>query len=72
MGDQVRFWVEEYHIDGIRFDAARQIANYDFMHWIVQEAKNSASMKPFYAVAEHIPETCQHHKCRWTNGWLLA
>ncbi|HEY9606973.1 MAG TPA: alpha-amylase family glycosyl hydrolase [Allocoleopsis sp.] len=57
MGDQVRFWVEQYHIDGIRFDAARQIANYDFMHWIVQEAKKSASMKPFYCVAEHIPET---------------
>lgn len=57
IGDTVRFWVEEYHIDGIRFDAARQIANYDFMHWIVQEAKQSAGSKPFYTVAEHIPET---------------
>lgn len=57
IGDNVRFWVEEYHIDGIRFDAARQIANYDFMHWIVNEAKKKASMKPFYTVAEHIPET---------------
>ncbi len=57
IGDNVRFWVSEYHTDGIRFDAARQIANYDFMHWIVQEAKNTASMKPFYTVAEHIPET---------------
>jgi len=57
IGDNVRFWVSEYHTDGIRFDAARQIANYDFMHWIVQEAKDTASMKPFYTVAEHIPET---------------
>lgn len=57
IGDTVRFWVEEYHIDGIRFDAARQIANYDFMHWIVQEAKQTAGAKPFYNVAEHIPET---------------
>jgi 1,4-alpha-glucan branching enzyme len=55
-GDTVRFWVEEYHIDGIRFDAARQIANYDFMHWIVQEAKKAAGQKPFYNIAEHIPE----------------
>jgi 1,4-alpha-glucan branching enzyme len=38
----VRFWVEEYHIDGIRYDAARQIANYDFMHWIVAETKKAA------------------------------
>ena len=53
----MRFWVEEYHIDGIRYDAARQIANYDFMHWIVAETKKAAGKKPFYNIAEHIPET---------------
>ncbi|NJL83956.1 MAG: alpha-amylase [Chloroflexaceae bacterium] len=57
IGDTVRFWVSEYHIDGIRYDAARQIANYDFMHWIAQEAKQTAGPKPFYNIAEHIPET---------------
>lgn len=57
IGDTVRFWVQEYHLDGIRYDAARQIANYDFMHWIVQEAKQTAGPKPFYNIAEHIPET---------------
>ena len=57
IGDTVRFWVSEYHLDGIRYDAARQIANYDFMHWVVQEAKKTASMKPFYDIAEYIPET---------------
>jgi 1,4-alpha-glucan branching enzyme len=57
IGDTVRFWVQEYHVDGIRYDAARQIANYDFMHWIVEEAKKTAGSKPFYNIAEHIPET---------------
>ncbi len=57
VGDNVRFWIQEYHIDGIRYDAARQIANFDFMRWIVQETKRAASMKPFYNIAEHIPET---------------
>jgi 1,4-alpha-glucan branching enzyme len=57
IGDVVRYWIEEYHIDGIRYDAARQIGNYDFMHWIVQETKRVAGAKPFYNVAEHIPET---------------
>ncbi|MCY7273450.1 MAG: alpha-amylase, partial [Phormidesmis sp. CAN_BIN44] len=33
VGEVVRYWVSEFHIDGIRYDAARQIANYDFMHW---------------------------------------
>ncbi|AFZ59691.1 alpha amylase C-terminal domain-containing protein [Anabaena cylindrica FACHB-243] len=57
IGDTIRFWIEQYHIDGIRYDAARQIANYDFMHWIVQENRNAAGVKPFYNIAEHIPET---------------
>jgi 1,4-alpha-glucan branching enzyme len=57
IGDTVHFWIQEYHIDGMRYDAARQIANYDFMHWIVQEAKQTAGAKPFYNVAEYIPET---------------
>ncbi len=57
MGDVVRHWVQEYHIDGIRYDAARQIANYDFMHWLTHEAQHTAGPKPFYNIAEHIPET---------------
>ncbi|WAL61986.1 alpha-amylase family glycosyl hydrolase [Thermocoleostomius sinensis] len=56
IGDTVRFWISEYHIDGIRYDASRQIGNYDFLHWIVQETKNTAGAKPFYNVAEYIPE----------------
>ncbi|ADI15790.1 alpha amylase catalytic region [Truepera radiovictrix DSM 17093] len=55
-GDLVRFWVEEYHIDGIRFDAAKHIASHDFMTWVVGEAKRAAGVKPFYTIAEHIPE----------------
>jgi 1,4-alpha-glucan branching enzyme len=56
IGDVIRFWIEEYHIDGIRYDAARQIGNFDFMHWIVQETKQTAGFKPFYNVAEFVPE----------------
>ena len=78
IGDTIRFWIKEYHIDGIRYDAARQIANYDFMHWIVAEAKKTAGAKPFYNIAEHIPETtsitnvdgpmdgCWHDSFRYT------
>lgn len=59
VGDNVRFWINEYHIDGVRYDAARQIDNYDFLHWIVQETKQTAGPKPFYNIAEHIPETSE-------------
>ncbi|MBD1924366.1 alpha amylase C-terminal domain-containing protein [Microcoleus sp. FACHB-831] len=57
IGDVVRYWIEEYHIDGIRFDAVRQLANNDFFYWVVEEAKKAAGNKPFYNIAEHIPDT---------------
>ena len=56
IGENVNFWIDEYHIDGIRYDAAKQIDNYDFMHWIVDRTKEHGGMKPFFNVAEHIPE----------------
>ena len=30
--ESIRFWVEKFHIDGIRFDATRAIANFDALH----------------------------------------
>ena len=55
IGDVVRYWVQEYHTDGIRYDAARQIGNFDFFRWIVNETRQLAHPKPFYNVAEYIP-----------------
>ena len=55
MGDVLRYWVKEFHIDGIRYDSCRQVENYDFMNWIVKEGKAAAGMKPFYNIAEFVP-----------------
>ncbi|AUT00665.1 alpha-amylase [Nostoc sp. CENA543] len=57
IGDVVRFWVQEYHIDGIRYDAVRQLANFEFLDWLAQQARQAAGSKPFYNIAEHIPDT---------------
>ncbi|MEN9567327.1 MAG: hypothetical protein RLZZ69_2523 [Cyanobacteriota bacterium] len=56
VGDNVNFWISEYHIDGIRYDATKQIDNYDFLHWIVDQTREHAYMKPFINIAENIPE----------------
>ncbi len=57
VGDVVKYWVEEFHIDGIRFDAVRQLANDEFLEWVAQQAKKNTAPKPFYNIAEHIPDT---------------
>ncbi|MEH2282045.1 MAG: alpha-amylase family glycosyl hydrolase [Nostoc sp.] len=57
IGDVVKFWIQEYHIDGIRFDAVRQLANFEFFNWLTKQAKNYAAPKQFYNIAEHIPDT---------------
>ncbi|MEJ6482212.1 alpha-amylase family glycosyl hydrolase [Nostoc punctiforme UO1] len=57
IGDVVKFWIQEYHIDGIRFDAVRQLANFEFLNWLTKQAKNHAAPKQFYNIAEHIPDT---------------
>ncbi|HEY9810123.1 MAG TPA: alpha-amylase family glycosyl hydrolase [Halomicronema sp.] len=56
MGDVVRFWIKEFHFDGIRYDAVRQLANRKFLGWLGEEAKKVAGNKPFYNMAEYIPE----------------
>ncbi|WP_287127640.1 alpha-amylase family glycosyl hydrolase [Candidatus Cyanaurora vandensis] len=52
----VEYWVEEYHLDGYRIDAARQIKYFDFLAEATQRAKKLVPFKPFYVVAEHVPE----------------
>lgn len=58
-GDVVCYWIEEYHIDGIRYDAVRQLNNYDFLGWLIAEANSVVGQKPFYHIAEHIPDTSE-------------
>ncbi len=55
--DSVRFWIYEYRIDGIRFDAAKQIDHPILLGTLVANAREAAYMKPFFTVAEFIPPT---------------
>lgn len=49
-------WVTLFHIDGLRFDATRALKYFDLLHWLHQEAHSRAGFKPFYTIAEHIPQ----------------
>lgn len=55
--ESIQFWVETFHIDGIRFDATRAIRDFDVMRELADAAfAKVGGIKPFFTVAEHVPE----------------
>jgi 1,4-alpha-glucan branching enzyme len=52
----MRHWLQTYHLDGIRYDAARQLAHLEFLQEITHEADHIAGIKPFFNVGEFIPD----------------
>jgi len=54
--ENIAYWVREYHIDGIRYDAAKQIDNWDSLRMMRETAVTAAGNKAFINVAEHLPE----------------
>jgi len=50
-----RYWVTEFHLDGIRFDGTFLIKNFDFLREAGQVARDAVPMKPLFVIAEHIP-----------------
>jgi 1,4-alpha-glucan branching enzyme len=55
--ESIMYWVEHFHIDGIRFDATRAVADFDVLRQFSDAAfAKIDGRKPFFTVAEHIPE----------------
>lgn len=55
--ESIIFWIEHFHIDGIRFDATAAIRNYDILDWLRDQAHEFVGgIKPFLAIAEHVPQ----------------
>lgn len=52
----LQYWVQEYRVDGIRFDATRILDNPTFLREAADTVWHMAGeIKPFIRVAEHIP-----------------
>ncbi len=54
--DAILFWIDTFHIDGIRFDATYLIKHHDFLGWLHSEIFQHIKNKPFYTIAENIPQ----------------
>jgi maltooligosyltrehalose trehalohydrolase len=54
-----RYWIEEFHLDGFRFDATQQIFDRSAEHILVainRAAKKAADNRHLYLIAENEPE----------------
>ncbi|CAF4979256.1 unnamed protein product [Rotaria sp. Silwood1] len=56
MSDVVKYWIGEFHLDGIRFDAAKQMDNYDILGHLDSVARSVRRSQPFFSQAEYILE----------------
>ncbi|CAF4359927.1 unnamed protein product, partial [Adineta steineri] len=56
ISDVVKYWFEEFHLDGIRFDAAKQMDNFEILGKLDRLARSIRSSQPFLSQAEYVPE----------------
>lgn len=52
----IHHWLYNYHFDGLRYDAVKQLAHRPFLEWSTQEAVAHAGSKAFFNIAECIPD----------------
>ncbi|CAF0947773.1 unnamed protein product [Rotaria sordida] len=54
--DVMKYWIKEFHLDGVRFDAAKQMDNYDILRHLDLIGRSIYPFKPFFSQAEYVPE----------------
>lgn len=72
VADMLRCWVEEYHVDGFRYDATRWVGWKGYndwgASWFAYAAKQAGSNS--YQIAEHLPaDPDLQNKTEMDSGW---
>jgi len=49
-------WIGTFHMDGIRFDSTVALKHFDVINWFNDEAHHRSGFKPFFTIAEHLPQ----------------
>ena len=52
----IEHWLYNYHLDGLRYDAVKQINHRPFLDWVTQQAHFTSGPKRFFNIAECIPD----------------
>lgn len=52
----IKQWISTFHMDGIRFDSTRALKDFEVIRWFTEEAHNRSGYKPFFTIAEHLPQ----------------
>lgn len=72
----VRYWIEEFHFDGLRIDATQNIYDFDDSHEhilaaLTRVAREAAGMRDIIIVAENEPQDVRILKSRADGGFSM-
>jgi 1,4-alpha-glucan branching enzyme len=55
--ESILFWIDHFHIDGIRFDGTYALKHFDVLREFADRIMEKiGNLKPFICIAEHVPE----------------
>jgi len=74
IAENAAYWIDEFHLDGLRLDATQSITDYSVVGELVRRARATAGGRKIFIVAENEPEDValideQGVDAMWNDDW---